>query len=152
TRSDEYVGTVSRTPVSPFCWIKNSSARTRVLTSTLISSPSSTHTARSPAGRNRNASDRRQRGVWQVRDEHVPRAVRDHERRPRRERDGLGRDAARPENRYVAARKFLRVAPVGARDVRDADGGGIAHVHGGAVGAGESGARRHRLRELRGRD
>src|SRR5438876_10504785 len=104
--------------------MRNSSARTRVLTSTLISWPSSTETARSPAGRNRNALDRRQGGVRHVRDEHVPRAVRDHERRLRGERHGLGRDTAGPENRHVTGTELLRVTPVGSPDILDADGGG----------------------------
>src|SRR5947207_1396241 len=132
--------------------MRYSRARTRPLISMLISSPNSTETARSPAGRNRNGLERREGGVRQVGDEHVPRAVRDHEWRPGGERDGLGRDAARPEDRHVTGSELLRVAPVGAPDVLDAERGRVADVDRGAVGPGEPRARGHGLRELAGGD
>src|SRR6266850_6570088 len=143
------------------CWSRYSSARMRALMSRVISSPSSTESARSPQGRNRGSdqivtgrerSERRERVVRQVGDEHVPRAVGDHERRLRGQRHRLRRHPAGPEYRHLARANAHRITPVGLVDVSDAEGRRVADVHGGAVGAGEARRGGHRLRDEAGRD
>src|SRR5687768_858117 len=101
--------------------MRNSRARTCVLTSMLISSAHSTETARSPAATNLTTLEGGESGIRQVGDEHVPGTVRDHEGRLAREGDRLRRDAACPEHRNVARLEGLRVAPVGLGDVLDAE-------------------------------
>src|SRR5688500_16735085 len=104
-----------------FCSIRNSRARTCVLTPTLISSAHSTETARSPAATNLTMLERGEGRVRQVGDEHVAGTVRDHERRLAGERDRLRRYPARPEHGHVARLERLRVAPVRPGDVLDAE-------------------------------
>ena len=52
---------------------------------------------------------------------------------------GLGGDAAAPEDGDFAGTNVYGLAPVGAVDVLNPDGGGVAGVDGGAVDAGDSG-------------
>ncbi len=71
-----------------------------------------------------------QLGVQTVGDEHVAGGVGDHEGGAAGLGDGLGGDAAAPEDGDFAGADVHGFAPVGLVDIRDADGGGVAGVDG----------------------
>src|SRR5688500_3716248 len=105
--------------------------RTLRLTRASISGSYSTRTPSSPTGVTTGyrgdevdlgMADIRDLVQRQVADEHVTRLVRDHERDLLRDRDGLGRDAAGPEDRDVARTEIQwRASVFGARQVCDAE-------------------------------